>query len=232
MTSFIVVSKEKDKRKEHELSYCKNFNIVDFDITYIDKETLSVKQTVQSIGIDDIKKLYTKLYLKPLKSKTKAIIVEDAQTLTIEAQNALLKTLEEPPDNTIIMLGTDNKEVLLPTILSRCQIIELEEEKKHISQEESSEISEFIEKLSSFTIADCLEKAESLNKDKSQTLVWLENAQILTRNKLIIAVVQNSKQIQYYLTILTSLQKLYVLLKTTNVNMRFAIENSLLSLTT
>jgi hypothetical protein len=51
--------------------------------------------------------------------------LEAASVLTVEAQNALLKTLEEPPEEALLLLGAKSESDLLPTILSRCQIIHL-----------------------------------------------------------------------------------------------------------
>ena len=74
-----------------------------------------------SIGVDDIRqKINDDIILKPYYSPRKIYIVPEASIMTEEAQNALLKTLEEPPAYALIILLVDNKERMLPTILSRC----------------------------------------------------------------------------------------------------------------
>jgi len=75
-----------------------------------------------SIKIAQIRKLQTDIIVKPHK-KYKIYIINQAESMTIEAQNALLKTLEEPPEYAIIILITSNKEALLDTIKSRCELI-------------------------------------------------------------------------------------------------------------
>ena len=75
-----------------------------------------------SIKIAQIRKLQTDIIIKPHKDY-KIYIINDAEKMTIEAQNALLKTLEEPPGYAIMILITSNKEALLDTIKSRCEII-------------------------------------------------------------------------------------------------------------
>ena len=75
-----------------------------------------------SIKIAQIRKLQTDIIIKPHKNY-KIYIINQADSMTIEAQNALLKTLEEPPEYAIIILITSNKEALLDTIKSRCEII-------------------------------------------------------------------------------------------------------------
>lgn len=75
-----------------------------------------------SIKISQIRKLQTDIIVRPHKDY-KIYIINYAEKMTIEAQNALLKTLEEPPEYAIIILITNNKESLLDTIKSRCEII-------------------------------------------------------------------------------------------------------------
>jgi DNA polymerase-3 subunit delta' len=75
-----------------------------------------------SIKIAQIRKLQTDIIIKPHKDY-KIYIVNGAEKMTVEAQNALLKTLEEPPGYVIMILITSNKEALLDTIKSRCEII-------------------------------------------------------------------------------------------------------------
>jgi DNA polymerase-3 subunit delta' len=74
-----------------------------------------------SIGVEDIRtQLNDNIAIKPFSSKHKIYIVEDAERMTEAAQNALLKTIEEPPEYGIIILLTSNINLLLPTIQSRC----------------------------------------------------------------------------------------------------------------
>lgn len=79
-----------------------------------------------SIGIDEIREqLINDVGIKPYESPYKIYIVNDAHKLTLQAQNALLKTIEEPPAYAIILLLADNPDALLPTITSRCVILSL-----------------------------------------------------------------------------------------------------------
>lgn len=83
---------------------------------------INIKADGSSIKIAQIRKLQTDIIIKPHK-ECKIYIINEAEKMTIEAQNALLKTLEEPPEYAIIILITNNKEQLLDTIKSRCEII-------------------------------------------------------------------------------------------------------------
>ena len=72
-------------------------------------------------GIDDARELRDKIKFSPGESRYKVYIIDEAHMLTSEASNALLKTLEEPPDHAILILATTESHKILPTILSRCQ---------------------------------------------------------------------------------------------------------------
>jgi DNA polymerase III gamma/tau subunit len=76
-------------------------------------------------GIDSAREIKSYLTRKPYQSEAITIILREAQALTPEAQNALLKTLEEPPGPTQIYITAPSAESFLPTLRSRCQIINL-----------------------------------------------------------------------------------------------------------
>lgn len=74
-----------------------------------------------TISVDDIRtQLNNDIVIKPYSSKYKVYIVDEAQKMNVQAQNALLKTIEDPPAYAIIILLTTNADSFLPTILSRC----------------------------------------------------------------------------------------------------------------
>lgn len=73
------------------------------------------------VSVNDVReKIVNDIDIKPFESKHKIYIMNEAEKMRPEAQNALLKTLEEPPEYAVIMLLSTSKEALLPTILSRC----------------------------------------------------------------------------------------------------------------
>ena len=102
-----------------------------------------------TIGVDDIRtQINDTITIRPYESKYKIYLVDEAEKMTVQAQNALLKTIEEPPAYAILMLLTTNEELFLPTILSRCVKLKLKPltddtvihyltEKKGISEEEA-----------------------------------------------------------------------------------------------
>ena len=79
-----------------------------------------------SIGVDDIREqINDTIQIRPYSSYYKIYIVDEAEKMTVQAQNALLKTIEEPPSYAVIILITTNQEAFLPTILSRCVQLKL-----------------------------------------------------------------------------------------------------------
>lgn len=80
-------------------------------------------------GIDDVRTLRDAVKLAPVSDDKKVYIIDEAHMLTTEASNALLKTLEEPPSHVIFVLATTNPEKLIPTIRSRCQIVQFKKAK-------------------------------------------------------------------------------------------------------
>jgi DNA polymerase III subunit gamma/tau len=73
-------------------------------------------------GIDDVRELREAVHTLPYESERKVYIIDEVHMLTKEAFNALLKTLEEPPEHVVFILATTEEEKLLDTILSRCQV--------------------------------------------------------------------------------------------------------------
>ncbi len=79
-----------------------------------------------TISIDEIREqVIHDVAIKPYSSPHKVYIIPDAEMMTVQAQNALLKTIEEPPEYAVIMLLTSNVDALLPTIQSRCVRLDL-----------------------------------------------------------------------------------------------------------
>lgn len=78
-----------------------------------------ILQGESSISVNDVRTITTEIYWKPFQFERKIYIIQDADKMTVQAQNALLKVFEEPPSYAVIILITTNLSKLLPTILSR-----------------------------------------------------------------------------------------------------------------
>lgn len=78
-----------------------------------------------SLTIETVRELAESVSLRPLEGRWRIVLVDDAELMQEVAQEALLKTLEEPPSYVVIMLLANDGELLLPTIRSRCQLVDL-----------------------------------------------------------------------------------------------------------
>lgn len=101
---------------------CKTFNEGNHtDIIYVKSENGRA-----TIGVDDIREQIGKIVeIKPYKYDYKIFIIDKADTMTVQAQNALLKTIEEPPSYAVFILLSENHNSFLPTVLSRCVLFKL-----------------------------------------------------------------------------------------------------------
>lgn len=90
---------------------------------YVDIINYSPKKA--SFGVDEVRELITEVNKKPFEGNKKVIIIHEGNKLTIQAQNALLKTIEEPPSGVFIIMLCESLELVLDTIKSRCQIYKL-----------------------------------------------------------------------------------------------------------
>jgi len=89
---------------------------------YVDIIERRITKGKQSIGISEVLTVIDEINKKPYEGNRKVIIVHDTDRMTVDAQNAFLKTIEEPPSGVFIMLLCKSQEGILDTIKSRCQI--------------------------------------------------------------------------------------------------------------
>ncbi len=122
-----------------------------------------------SIKIEQIREMRKEIGLKPFKNRKKIYIIDKAERMTIEASNCLLKTIEEPPYYAIIILICSKIDPILPTIVSRCQII-------NFGLISSYKIKEFL-----------LNKNKNIEKEKSEIISKLAQGSIGSALKLLSA---------------------------------------------
>lgn len=220
MQSLIITGGGSDKIQEYLLKFFtdEKIDILDRDINVFEK----------SVGIKDVREIAKRIYLKPIKSPTKAVVINAEAGLTAESQNALLKILEEPPNNTVIILTISDKNSLLPTVLSRCKIIELKDNNAKLSKEKNSEYQSILMSLSEQGVGEKLKLAQDIGKTRDEASMFLEGMILVTREKLIRE--SDKNKASEYLDLLKKFQKSYIDVKTTNVSPRLALESLLLNL--
>jgi DNA polymerase-3 subunit delta' len=93
--------------------------------THPDFMAIGVAAGKKEIGVDLVRQLKRMIALHAVGGAHKVAIIDDAERLSIAAQNALLKTLEEPPPGSVLIIVTASPRALLPTVRSRCRLIAL-----------------------------------------------------------------------------------------------------------
>lgn len=177
-----------DEEKSQKRTYCnKCKSCIEFETNNNpDYKLIDIEQDEKSIKVNQIREMQVKISEKPIISQKKVYIINNADTMTVEAQNSLLKTLEEPPEYvTIILIGT-NENNFLTTIKSRCtkiyfDSIELEQIKKYIKEQEQIELEENILELGGGSIKKAIQLKDNIEiyKDLHKILDRLDENNIV-----------------------------------------------------
>lgn len=118
--TFLISSKDDSFIQENITKLKKQLKIED---NSVDLLVINQGENQLSIGIDATRKLKQWLSVKPYNSPNKLAIITKADLLTVEAQNSILKQLEEPHHNHYVLLATAKLQTILPTVISRCELI-------------------------------------------------------------------------------------------------------------
>lgn len=151
-------------KKELDKGYCdKCKSCIEFSSNN-NPDFFMIEPDGNSIKIEQIREMQRKIIEEPIISTKKVYIIDDSDKMTKEAQNALLKTLEEPPNFVVIILIGSNENNFLTTIKSRCNIIKF----NNISDEE---ITKYLEKKYQLTnLEDSMIKAFGGSIGKAEVL--------------------------------------------------------------
>lgn len=228
MVSTMITRGTSEEREREALALCQKYKIHQYDKQIFSPILIEEKgSNDEKFGVSMVRKIKQRAILKPVYSKQNAIIILEAQLLTLPAQQALLKLLEEPPLHTIIIMTVDKEESLLPTICSRCQIIRLVDIFQN--QEKENEGVDKLLKEDTVTIGERLELAESVSQNRPEE--WVKEYIINARLRMLQAVENNNMSFLKRISeSLVTAQKAYQMLTTTNGNQRLIVEHLLLSI--
>lgn len=185
MHSFLLVSGTQVHRKQEALILAAQF-LKSKGESFLKSPDLKIVETQEksSISIETSREIKEFLKNKPFQSPAKVVLILEAPLLTIEAQNALLKTLEEPPAHSFIILTTSHEKLLLPTIVSRCLIKRIRTE---IEAAEPTETSNQLESLLNSTYAqrlDFIEKNDKVYSKREEIIKLIDAYLIFLENNL------------------------------------------------
>ena len=177
----------------NDKKYCNNCkSCIEFDSDN-NPDFLYIEPDGNSIKIDQIREMQKKLQEKPIISKNKVYIINNADKMTTEAQNSLLKTLEEPPEFVTIILIGSNENMFLTTIKSRCMILHFNkiddnQMKKYLKENQGlNEVTQNMLELFQGSIGKAIEL-----KDKQNEYLELEKMIEKLSNTNLIDVVKNA----------------------------------------
>lgn len=126
MHSYLVSGGSESQRREEALELTRRFlGNPPKDLTTSPDLKIIDGQEKNSLGIGEIRQAQEFLKLKAFESQAKVVLILESQILTVEAQNALLKTLEEPPPHSFLILTAAHRDLLLATVASRCARVDL-----------------------------------------------------------------------------------------------------------
>ncbi|MBI2421017.1 MAG: hypothetical protein HYV38_02960 [Candidatus Levybacteria bacterium] len=215
MQSFLIVGKDREKIKEKSSEILEKRKVGKWDTSLFEFE--------KSIGIEDFRKIKENIFLKPIKSPEKAIILDVFNGITLEAQQSMLKILEEPPQNTIIILLAESKNPFLPTVISRCQIIEIPSESLS-----DGNVEKILDELFSSDVGEKFYLAQKLSEDREKAIAWIESALFEIRKKMLNQ--KKNSDLKKNSKLLREFIETHRLLKNTNVNSRLTLENLFLNI--
>ncbi len=211
--AYLFVGPTYSEKEKIALWFVKSLGCQDPDISEI-----NVLEDKTEILIKQIRELKRYLSLSPHSSSYKAAIIYNAEKMNSEAANALLKTLEEPRGNTVLILITNIASTLLETIISRCEEIKF----RAISADKISK--DFIKKehidILQGSLNEIFKYIEKIYKNEAEVSVLLNSWLFWFREKM--------KENTQYIKIIKEIQKIKNLILNTNVNKRLALENLVL----
>lgn len=185
MHAYIIVGNQQQSLIER-IRLCNEWHASVYDIVTLDTDE-------QSIGIALVRQLQNQLILTPYNSPHLIGVIIKAERLTIEAQNALLKLLEEPPLHVKLLLETDLPLTLLPTILSRCHIINLLPSGGFSNNKKEENIHREFDALRSLSLGQRMAYIDKQNITKDDVSQWITDrinalqAMLMNRPSRIIA---------------------------------------------
>ncbi len=142
---------------------CRNCRNCNLKINHPDIAIIAPEENKKNITVAQVRELKSEAYIKPHMAKRRVFIIDCADTLNEQSQNALLKVLEEPPESVLFILITESKAALLETIISRCIVLTL-------STPEKNEALGYIKSVTDFEEKEILEALENSKNNIGKAL--------------------------------------------------------------
>jgi hypothetical protein len=189
-----------------------------------------IVEAAPSVRINQIRQIKKFLSRKPYQADTKTVIVPQAQLMTLPSQNAFLKTLEELPAHSQIILCAPQKEDLLPTIISRCQIINLKPKPTTIINRQKMTVHcSLFTKILKSSPGQRLQLIEPYTKNREEAINFCQEM-IFSLRSLLLNSPEDPQLLNHSITQLLQKLRQAIFLLQANVNVKLVLENLSLSL--
>lgn len=165
MHSFLISGGTQKDREVKVEELCRTWRVAPFD-------RFMIEEGESSIGIAAVRTFIKQLSLAPQQSDWYIGVIQNAERLTVEAQQALLKTLEEPPPHARILITTAFSDTLLPTILSRTQRIVLRSGDSY-SADDKKKCWQLVTTLPTLPKGERVAKLSTIAKTKEDGVAWI-----------------------------------------------------------
>jgi DNA polymerase-3 subunit delta' len=199
----------KDFEKIKDLSEKADIKIIEL---LEDEKTISIAQTREGVRF---------LQERPFSYLKKFLVILDSEKLTIQAQNSLLKALEEPPTYALILLSSKTRNSLLETIISRCRMLPVRKGPECAVVENSNSL----EKILKMSLGKRLELASEISKEEKETVLELLECWIEEGRGLVLKRPSDENRLKNIKRIIEIKKDL----ENSNVNQRLSIEALVLS---
>ncbi len=223
MHTYLLIGTNREERDKQIADILKKYSISHFDQTIISQE--------QSIGIEKIRQIQKTLSVSTAASQNRAIIIYNFETATLDAQNALLKTLEEPPRNTFLILSGTSEEKIIPTILSRAFIIRSAKTSDAVNTSPENQTLEILRVLKEDSASARIIHAQIIGKDKESIKTFLKDSIFGLRHMMLDSYKASSVPFTplYLATLLRKFDQAHDFVKR-NINAKLTLEVLFLSL--
>lgn len=213
MSSYLIIGGNEQQRQEEIARISQRYQVSRFDQIKLPEGR-----------IDQVRQLQHQLHLKSYSSKVRLAIIDQAEKLTIPAQNALLKLLEEPPANAMIILASPTVNPLLPTVVSRCQIIKLRSDPDRPDQETYNSGLMILDSILKARVGERVKIATEISASREKAVEFCQTQLFIWRDRIkqTPAAPGNQKRVQTIRRIQRALHLLEA-----NVNPKLTIENLL-----
>ncbi len=225
MHTFAIISNSEDSQNQERQKILDRFKVTRFSQIRITDMTIAAVRNAQRL-----------LQYKQGNKQFQALIIEHAEQFSVEAQQALLKTLEEPPENTIIILEAYSQDQILKTILSRAQIIYKSGVTIHTLQKEREITSFWAKTIKSNSITIRLNASSETATgypERADFSNWIDNQIVFFRSLLIKRVGSISSQKTLTPKNIATILKLLLFAKkysSANVNMKLLLDHLFINL--